>query len=197
VQVFRLLCCTAGVRGERGPLVKTITSTVCWTAGELYKVPVLKPGRLSMWAGDDCADALIAAKKAAATASAATFRTGRDTGGMYFLDFMVKTGKTPSQLLSYLTAKSRALLRRIDLHFRKKRAGDHHRVREGEPNTSKILELPEWISGRFRFILADARGCSSVLRTTDFADLRRNHDTTPERMLQFGGNRRRLVSGQD
>jgi phosphomannomutase len=79
LQVFALLCLyLLEVRGERGAMVRTITSTTMIDRlGELFKVPVYEtpPER----------DGILA--------------------GIYFLDFMLQTGKTPSQLLDYLYSK--------------------------------------------------------------------------------------------
>ena len=110
LQVFALLCLyLLEVRGERGPLVKTITTTsMLYRLGELFDVPVYEttvgfkyvaPVMLEK-------DALIGGEESGGYG----FRghvAERDgiLASLYFLDMMVKTGKTPSQLLEYLYNK--------------------------------------------------------------------------------------------
>jgi phosphomannomutase len=97
------------VRGLRGPIVKTVTATsMLYRLGELFNVPVIEtpvgfkyvaPVMLEK-------DALIGGEESGGYG----FRghvPERDAilAGLYFLDFMVSTGKTPSQLLAYLFSK--------------------------------------------------------------------------------------------
>ena len=117
LQVYALLALYfLEVRGERGAIVKTITTTSMLNRlGELYNVPVFEvpvgfkyvaPVMLSQ-------NALIGGEESGGYG----FRghvPERDglLAGLYFLDFMARTGKTPSQLLDYLYDKvGPALLR--------------------------------------------------------------------------------------
>jgi phosphomannomutase len=110
LQVFALLCLyLLEVRGERGALVRTLTSTTMIDRlGELYKLPVhITPVGFKYVAPIMMAeDALIGGEESGGYG----FRghvPERDgiLAGLYFLDFMLQTGKTPSQLLDYLYSK--------------------------------------------------------------------------------------------
>jgi phosphomannomutase len=110
LQVFALLCLyLLEVRGERGPLVRTLTSTTMIDRlGEIYKLPVrVMPVGFKYVAPVMMAEnALIGGEESGGYG----FRghvPERDgiLAGLYFLDFMLQTGKTPSQLLDYLYSK--------------------------------------------------------------------------------------------
>ena len=197
LQVFALLCLyLLEVRGERGPLVKTITSTsMLDRLGELYKVPVFEtPVGFKYVAPVMIAqNALIGGEESGGYG----FRghiPERDAipAGLYFLDFMVKTGKTPSQLLSYLYSKvGEHYYDRIDLHFpEEKRQAIINRVREGEPKYIENIRVARVdTQDGFRFILADASwllirfsGTEPILRI--YAET--NDTERLKRMLQFG-----------
>jgi len=109
-QVFALLCLyLLEVRGERGAIVKTVTSTMMLSRlGKLFNVPVYETP-----VGFKYVAPLMIEKNAiigGEESGGYGFRghvPERDAilAGLYFLDFMVKTGKTPSQLLNYLYSK--------------------------------------------------------------------------------------------
>jgi alpha-D-glucose phosphate-specific phosphoglucomutase len=110
LQVFALLCLyLLEVRGERGALVRTLTSTTMIDRlGEMYKQPVrVTPVGFKYVAPVMMAEnALIGGEESGGYG----FRghvPERDgiLAGLYFLDFMLQTGKTPSQLLEYLYSK--------------------------------------------------------------------------------------------
>jgi phosphomannomutase len=110
LQVFALLALyLLEVRGERGAIIKTITATsMLYRLGELFNVPVhetavgfkyIAPLMVSE-------NALIGGEESGGYG----FRghvPERDAlvSGLYFLDLMARTGKTPSQLLDYLYSK--------------------------------------------------------------------------------------------
>ena len=197
LQVFALLCLyLLEVRGERGALVKTITSTsMLDRLGELYKVPVYEtPVGFKYVAPVMIAkNALIGGEESGGYG----FRghiPERDAipAGLYFLDFMVKTGKTPSQLLSYLYSKvGEHYYDRIDLHFpEEKRQAIIKRVRDGAPKSIENVKVARLdTQDGFRFILADNSwllirfsGTEPILRIYAETD-----DTERvKRMLQFG-----------
>ena len=197
LQVFALLCLyLLEVRGERGPLVKTITSTsMLDRLGELYKVPVFEtPVGFKYVAPVMIAqNGLIGGEESGGYG----FRghiPERDAipAGLYFLDFMVKTGKTPSQLLSYLYSKvGEHYYDRIDLHFpEEKRLAIIRRVSEGEPKYIENIKVVRVdTQDGFRFILADNSwllirfsGTEPILRI--YAET--NDTERLKRMLQFG-----------
>jgi alpha-D-glucose phosphate-specific phosphoglucomutase len=110
LQVFALLCLyLLEVREERGALVRTLTSTTMINRlGEMYKLPVYEvPVGFKYVAPIMIAEkALIGGEESGGYG----FRghvPERDgiLAGLYFLDFMLQTGKTPSQLLEYLYSK--------------------------------------------------------------------------------------------
>jgi alpha-D-glucose phosphate-specific phosphoglucomutase len=197
LQVFALLCLyLLEVRGERGALVKTITSTsMLDRLGELYKVPVYEtPVGFKYVAPVMIAkNALIGGEESGGYG----FRghiPERDAipAGLYFLDFMVKTGKTPSQLLSYLYSKvGEHYYDRIDLHFpEEKRQAIIKRVRDGAPKSIENVKVARLdTQDGFRFILADNSwllirfsGTEPILRI--YAET--NDTERVKRMLQFG-----------
>lgn len=110
LQIFALLALyLLEVRGERGPIVKTLTtSSMLYKLGKIYNVPVYEtrvgfkyvaPKMISV-------NALIGGEES----SGFGFRghlPERDglLAGLYFLDLMSKLKKTPSQLIEYLYSK--------------------------------------------------------------------------------------------
>ncbi len=123
LQVFALLCLyLLEVRGERGPIVKTLnTTSMVYRLGEIFKVPVFEtpvgfrhiaPVMLKQ-------NALIGGEESGGYG----FRghvLERDglLANLYFLDFMVKTGKSPAELLDYLYKKvGRHYYHRLDVTF--------------------------------------------------------------------------------
>jgi phosphomannomutase len=97
------------VRGERGPIVKTISTTsMLDKLGEIYQVPVINTGVGFKFVAPAMVehDALIGGEESGGYA----FRghvPERDgiLANLYMLDLMVRTGKTPSQLLEALFEK--------------------------------------------------------------------------------------------
>ena len=109
-QVFALLCLyLLEARGERGAMVRTLTSTMMVSRlGELFDVPVYETP-----VGFKYVAPLMTKKNAmigGEESGGYGFRghvPERDAilAGLYFLDFMAETKKTPSQLLDYLYSK--------------------------------------------------------------------------------------------
>ncbi len=97
------------VRGERGPIVKTLSTTsMLEKLGKLYDVPVISTGVGFKYIAPKFMEvnALLGGEESGGYA----FRGNvpeRDgiLGNLYMLDFMVKTGKRPSELLAYLFSK--------------------------------------------------------------------------------------------
>jgi alpha-D-glucose phosphate-specific phosphoglucomutase len=110
LQVFALLCLyLLEVRRERGAIVKTITDTsMIDRLGEMFDLPVYETPVGFKYVAPimQAKNALIGGEESGGYG----FRghvLERDgiLAGLYFLDMMVKTGKTPSQLLGYLYSK--------------------------------------------------------------------------------------------
>ena len=94
------------VRGERGAIIKTLTTTrMLDRLGEIYGVPVIetKVGFKYIAEAMKQNDALIGGEESGGYAFRGHLRE-RDAilSGLYFLDFMAKTGKRPSVLLEHL-----------------------------------------------------------------------------------------------
>jgi alpha-D-glucose phosphate-specific phosphoglucomutase len=162
-QVFALLCLyLLEVRGERGAMVRTLTSTMMLSRlGKLFDVAVYETP-----VGFKYVAPLMMEKNAiigGEESGGYGFRghvPERDAilAGLYFLDFMVKTGKTPSQLVDYLYSKvGPHYYDRRDFHISAaKRQTILHRLSSRPPDTiagSKVTKV-DTIDG-FRFFLRD------------------------------------------
>jgi len=110
LQVFALLCLyLLEVREERGALVRTLTSTTMVDRlGEIFNVPIYETPVGFKYVAPIMLEknALIGGEESGGYG----FRghmPERDgiLAGIYFLDLMLKTGKTPSQLIDYLYSK--------------------------------------------------------------------------------------------
>ncbi|MBC7228034.1 MAG: phosphoglucomutase/phosphomannomutase family protein [Thermoflexales bacterium] len=124
LQVYALLAYyLLEVRGERGAIVKTLSTTsMLERLGEMYGVPVHQVGVGFKYVAPKMleTDAMIGGEESGGYA----FRghvPERDgiLGNLYFLDMMVRTGKTPSQLLDELYGKLGAVYSysRLDVTF--------------------------------------------------------------------------------
>lgn len=163
LQVFALLCLyLLEIRHERGPIVKTITTTsMIDRLGELYKVPVYETSVGFKYVAPIMIDeeALIGGEESGGYG----FRghiPERDAilASLYFLDLIIKSGKTPSQLLDYLYRKvGPHYYERIDLKFPE---GQSQRIidqiRSNFPrNIEGVKVVRTDTTDGFRFILAD------------------------------------------
>jgi len=162
-QVFALLCLyLLEVRGERGAMVRTLTSTMMLSRlGKIFDVAVYETP-----VGFKYVAPLMMKKNAiigGEESGGYGFRghvPERDgiLAGLYFLDFMVKTGKTPSQLLDYLYSKvGPHYYDRRDFHISAaKRQTILHRLSSSSPATiagSKVNKVDT--TEGFRFFLGD------------------------------------------
>jgi alpha-D-glucose phosphate-specific phosphoglucomutase len=162
-QVFALLCLyLLEVRGERGAMVKTLTSTeMISKLGKIFDVPVYETPVGFKYVAPVMIkeDAIIGGEESGGYG----FRghiPERDgpLAGLYFLDFMVKTGKTPSQLLDYLYSKiGPHYYERLDYHTsRAKRQAIIKRLSSGSIDTiadTRVSKIDT--TDGFRFLLAD------------------------------------------
>ncbi|MFQ5997552.1 MAG: phosphoglucomutase/phosphomannomutase family protein, partial [Dehalococcoidales bacterium] len=163
LQVFALLCLyLLEVRGERGAIVKTITTTsMLYRLGEIFKVPVYETP-----VGFKYVAPLMRAEKA--------FIGGEESGGygfwghvlerdgilacLYFLDMMVKTGKAPSELLDYLYSKvGPHYYQRMDVRFpEEERQAIINRLQNNPPQSIEGVKVAKQdTTDGFRFILMD------------------------------------------
>jgi phosphomannomutase len=149
LQVYGLLALYfLEVRGERGPIVKTLSTTsVLDKLGQIYDVPVYQTGVGFKYVAPKMleVDAMVGGEESGGYA----FRGNvpdRDgiLANLYFLDFMVQTGKSPSQLLDHLyeVVGARYYYDRIDHYFpREEREAVQRRVEEARPESVAGLEV--------------------------------------------------------
>ena len=124
LQVYGLLAYyLLEIRGERGPIVKTLSTTsMLEKLGEMYGVPVYQTGVGFKYVGPKVleTDAIIGGEESGGYAFRGSVPE-RDgiLGNLYFLDLMVRTGKSPSQLLAHLFEKLGAsyYYDRVDTRF--------------------------------------------------------------------------------
>ncbi len=163
LQVFALLCLyLLEICGERGAIVKTITTTsMLDRLGEIYNVPVYEtPVGFKYVAPIMVAEnALIGGEESGGYG----FRghiPERDgiLASLYFLDLMVETGKTPSELLDYLYSKvGPHYYKRVDIEFpAEARQAISNRIGANFPNSIDGVKVVRTdTTDGFRFILAD------------------------------------------
>ena len=163
LQVFALLCLyLLEIRGERGPLVKTLTTTsMLYRLGEIFKVPVYETAVGFKYVAPVmlAEDALIGGEESGGYG----FRghvPERDgvLASFYFLDLMIKTGKTPSELIAYLYDKvGPHHYQRVDVKFPEdERQAIIGRLKQNQPQSINGVKVARTdTTDGFRFILAD------------------------------------------
>jgi phosphomannomutase len=163
LQVFALLALyLLETRGQRGPIVKTITTTnMLYRLGEIFGVPVLETAVGFKYVAPVMVaeDALIGGEESGGYG----FRghvPDRDgiLAGLYLLDLIVRTDKTPSQLLEHLFNKvGPHFYDRIDIDIpADERRVVEERLRSSSPDAidqAKVVKIDT--SDGFRFILDD------------------------------------------
>ena len=126
------------VRGERGPIVKTLSTTnMLDKLGAIYNVPVYNTGVGFKYVAPKMleTDAMIGGEESGGYAfeNHVPERDGI-LAGLYFLDMMVKLSSTPSQLLDRLFSKVGAhYYDRIDTRFKGDRDSREKRILEANP----------------------------------------------------------------
>jgi phosphomannomutase len=142
LQVYALLAMyLLEVRGERGPIVKTLSTTsMLEKLGKIYDVPVYETGVGFKYVAPKMleTDALIGGEESGGYA----FRghvPERDgiLAGLYILDLMVRLDKTPSQLIDHLYSQVGAhYYDRIDRRFpADQREATRLRIQDANPST--------------------------------------------------------------
>ena len=162
-QVFALLCLyLLEIRGERGAIIKTLTSTKMLSRlGKIFGVPVYEtPVGFKYVAPLMIRENAIIGGEESGGYGFRGHIPERDgiLAGLYFLDFMVKTGKTPSQLLDYLYSKvGPHYYDRIDCHIaRGKRQAIADQLASGSVGTIDGVGVTRVdTTDGFRFFLAD------------------------------------------
>ncbi|MFC1964545.1 phosphoglucomutase/phosphomannomutase family protein [Chloroflexota bacterium] len=197
LQVFALLCLyLLEIRGERGPIVKTLTTTsMVYRLGEIFDVPVYETAVGFKYVAPImlCENALVGGEESGGYG----FRghvVERDgiLANLYFLDLMIKTGKTPSELIDYLYSKvGPHYYKRVDVEFPEgERQTIIDRVSHNPPKSIEGVEVLKLdTKDGFRFILADNSwllirfsGTEPVLRIYAETD----SPSRAERLLELG-----------
>jgi len=197
LQVFALLCLyLLEVRGEQGPIVKTITTTnMLYRLGEMFNVPVYETSVGFKYVAPVMVaeNALIGGEESGGYG----FRghvPERDgiLAGLYFLDLLVKTGKKPSELLDYLYSKvGPHHYKRVDIEFpAEERENIINRLKNSSPDAiDGVRVVKSSTADGFRFILADDTwllirfsGTEPVLRIYTETD----SQTRADRLLESG-----------
>jgi phosphomannomutase len=150
------------VRGERGPIVKTIsTTTMLNKLGLLYGVDVIETRVGFKYVAPKMIElnALIGGEESGGYA----FRGNvpeRDgiLAGLYMLDFMVRTGKKPTEMLQLLFEKvgGEHFYDRIDTPFSGDRAAREQAILDANPASLGRLKVTELVTlDGFQFRLED------------------------------------------
>lgn len=149
------------IRGERGAIVKTLsTTTMLNKLGKLYDVPVYETGVGFKYVAPKMTEtnAMIGGEESGGYA----FRGNvpeRDgiLASLYFLDFMVRTGKKPTELLRMLFDKVGGhYYDRIDTPFTGDRKTREQMILNAKPETIGGLKVTELITtDGFQFKLED------------------------------------------
>lgn len=163
LQVYALLAMYfLEVRGERGPIVKTLSTTsMLEKLGRRYNVPVHQTGVGFKYVAPKMleTDALMGGEESGGYA----FRNHvpeRDgiLAGLYFLDLMVRMGKTPSQLIEHLYSQvGPHHYDRIDRRFpEERREATRQRIVDARPETIGGLPVTGLdTTDGFKFLLGD------------------------------------------
>jgi len=197
LQVFALLALyLLETSGERGAIVKTITtSSMLYRLGDIFKVPVYETSVGFKYVAPImlAENALIGGEESGGYG----FRghiPERDgiLAGLYFLNLMIKTGKTPSELIDYLYRKvGPHYFKRIDIKFPEpERQAIIERIKHNPPEDIDGVKVIKFdTSDGFRFILADTTwllirfsGTEPVLRIYTESD----SQPRVEKLLEIG-----------
>ena len=150
------------VRGERGDIVKTLsTTTMLNKLGQIYNVPVHETGVGFKYVAPKMMEtnAMIGGEESGGYA----FRNNvpeRDgiLAGLYFLDFMVRTGKKPTELLKMLFDKlgGEYFYDRVDTPFSGDRKTREETILNANPQTLGGLKVMELVTvDGYQFKLED------------------------------------------
>jgi len=201
LQVFALLALyLLEVRGERGAIVKSLTTTsMMYKLSELFNVPVFETAVGFKYLGPKmmAENALIGGEESGGFG----FRghiPERDglLAGLYFLDLMISLGKTPSQLVEYLYSKvGPHYYERVDLPFPPaERQNVIDRVTSHQPAEIEGIKVVKMdATDGFRYMLAD--GTWLLIRFSGTEPILRIYAETdsPERVKRLLAEGRRLA----
>jgi phosphomannomutase len=164
LQVYALLAYyLLEVRGERGAIVKTLSTTsMLEKLGQMYGVPVYQTGVGFKYVGPKMleTDAMIGGEESGGYAFRGSVPE-RDgiLGNLYFLDLMVRTGKSPSQLLAHLYDKLGAsyYYDRVDTRFPSERRPEAKaRLDAAQPEALAGLQVTDIVTrDGYKYVLED------------------------------------------
>ncbi|MEP6894375.1 MAG: phosphoglucomutase/phosphomannomutase family protein [Chloroflexota bacterium] len=140
------------IRGERGAIVKTLSTTSMLNKlGQMYDVPVYETGVGFKYVAPKMmeTDAMIGGEESGGYAFHGNVPE-RDgiLAGLYFLDFMVQTGKKPTELLKMLFDKlgSEYFYDRVDSPFSGDRKTREDMILNAKPQTLGGIKVAELIT---------------------------------------------------
>ena len=149
------------VRDQRGPIVKTISTTKMLNKlGKIYDVPIYETGVGFKYVAPKMleTDALIGGEESGGYAfhGHVPERDGI-LAGLYFLDMMVKLDKKPSELIDLLFSKVGAhYYDRIDTPFKGERDEKIERILNSKPDNIAGLKVVDFVTvDGYQFILED------------------------------------------
>jgi len=183
------------VRGERGPIVKTLSTTKMLNKlGAIYGVPIHETGVGFKYVAPKMVEtkALIGGEESGGYAFAGHVPE-RDgiLAGLYFLDMMVQLNRKPSELLDLLFSKVGAhYYDRIDTPFKGERQEKIDRILAANPETIAGLKVTDLITiDGYQFILED--GGWMLIRFSGTEPIIRvycetTHEDKVEEILQTG-----------
>jgi phosphomannomutase len=164
LQVYALLAYyLLEVRGERGPIVKTLSTTsMLEKLGKMYGVPVYQTGVGFKYVGPKFieVDAIIGGEESGGYAFRGSVAE-RDgiLGNLYFLDLMVRTGLAPAQLIAHLYEKLGAsyYYERVDTRFPgEKRPEAKARLDAAKPEALAGMKVTEILTfDGYKYMLED------------------------------------------
>ena len=201
LQVFALLALyMLEVRGERGAIVKSVTTTsMLYKLAQLYKVPIFETPVGFKYIGPimEREKALIGGEESGGFG----FRghiPERDgvLASLFLLDLMVRTGKSPARLIEHLYDKvGPHHYKRIDLPFDpKQRAAVVKRVSDSKPSALDGVRIASTdTTDGFRFVLED--GAWLLIRFSGTEPLLRIYGeaSSPERVERLVAQGRTLT----
>jgi phosphomannomutase len=149
------------VRGERGPIVKTLSTTKMLNKlGEIYNVPIYETGVGFKYVAPKMVEtnALMGGEESGGYAFKGHVPE-RDgiLAGLYFLDMMVKLHKKPSELIDLLFSKVGAhYYDRIDTPFKGERQEKIDKILSAKPETIAGLKVTDLVTvDGYQFLLED------------------------------------------
>jgi len=193
LQVYALLAYyLLEVRGERGAIVKTLSTTsMLEKLGEMYDVPVYQTGVGFKYVGPKVleTDAIIGGEESGGYAFRGSVPE-RDgiLGNLYFLDLMVRTGKSPAQLLAHLydILGASYYYDRVDTRFpSEKRPEARARLDEARPETLAGMQVADIVTlDGYKYVLEGNKGWLLIRFSGTEPIIRVYCETTDESKVQ-------------